>query len=252
MIRANANTAGIKSVTYDVNTKPETPKSAENYLLYRLLKNQPENQWTLLSNAISELEYLDNNWNTLEQGVYQYAVKVEYTGGHYSIAKLSDELIREATYTVTVVPNNPAWGSVTGGETHIPFGKEITIIATPNTDYEFVNWTISGGPVIATDSVYTFSVMENVDLIAHFRLIINVSEIEHADFTVFPNPVNDKLFIKSNGLNINTIRFFDGSGRIVKLFEHINDNEFLIDTNDLKSGFYFMNVDGTTVKVVKY
>ena len=45
----------------------------------------------------------------------------------------------DSLVTVTVVPNNPLWGSVTGGGTFAPY-TNTTIIATANEGYRFKGW----------------------------------------------------------------------------------------------------------------
>ena len=74
-------------------------------------------------------------------------------------------------YTVTVAVNNDAYGVVTGGRTNIVHGTKITVSAVPtNTDFKFVNWTNASGAVVSTNEDYEFTVEEDVELTANFRL----------------------------------------------------------------------------------
>ena len=73
------------------------------------------------------------------------------------------------TCTVTVAANNPDYGDVTGGGTGIVYGTRITVTATTDTDYEFVNWTDASGNIVSQTSVYTFAVTEDAGLIANFK-----------------------------------------------------------------------------------
>ena len=62
-------------------------------------------------------------------------------------------------YTITVVSNNDAWGTVTGTGTYA-FGEEVTITATPVTGYYFQRWDdgVNTNPRIVTvegTKVYT-------------------------------------------------------------------------------------------------
>jgi hypothetical protein len=70
------------------------------------------------------------------------------------------------TYTVTTTVNNPTMGSVTGGGT-IQSCEPITLTATPNEQYRFVNWTV-GGKVVSEANPYTFIVTQNVEVTANF------------------------------------------------------------------------------------
>ena len=102
----------------EVNITWDAPqnRSLVNYSVYRLLENQLENDWTLLSNAFSETSFVDDGWITLESGFYQYAVVANYTAGVTSIATLSNVLPHAMTvsYNVNISTNSgdPATGAV--------------------------------------------------------------------------------------------------------------------------------------------
>ena len=67
-----------------------------------------------------------------------------------------------ATYTVSVEPNNPAMGSVTGGGT-FDDGSTTTISATPFTGYHFVSWSDGNA-----DNPRTVTVESNITYTAVF------------------------------------------------------------------------------------
>ncbi|MDY0285754.1 MAG: carboxypeptidase regulatory-like domain-containing protein [Bacteroidales bacterium] len=56
-------------------------RELEKYEVYRLLQGQEElpELWTMLSNNVTETEYVDYDWDMLPQGWYRYAVKAVYT-----------------------------------------------------------------------------------------------------------------------------------------------------------------------------
>ena len=72
------------------------------------------------------------------------------------------------TFTVTTIANPTEGGTLTGGGTY-EFGEIVTVNATPNEGYTFVNWTENGEVVSATPS-YTFGVGGNHTLTANFEL----------------------------------------------------------------------------------
>ena len=67
-------------------------------------------------------------------------------------------------YTITVNAEN---GTVTGAGTY-DYGTSVTITATPDTGYEFVNWT-KAGVEVSTDASYTFTVTEDAEFVANFE-----------------------------------------------------------------------------------
>jgi hypothetical protein len=73
------------------------------------------------------------------------------------------------TFSITAVPNNSAFGTVTGGGIY-NYGDTATVIAEPFEDYKFVVWTEFGQPV-SYDSHYSFFVDSDRDLFANFQYI---------------------------------------------------------------------------------
>jgi len=93
------------------------PKALLNYSVYRFLEGTPETGWgEPIAPAVTALTYTDNTWSTLAQGMYQYAVKANYTGGFQSPARLTNVLPRdmEVAFTVNLSTNSgdPVVGAV--------------------------------------------------------------------------------------------------------------------------------------------
>jgi hypothetical protein len=70
------------------------------------------------------------------------------------------------SYTVAVSANPTAGGTVTGGGTFSQ-GQSCTVVAAPNANYTFNNWT-ENGTVVSTNASYTFTVNANRTLVANF------------------------------------------------------------------------------------
>ena len=68
-------------------------------------------------------------------------------------------------YTVTTVVTTG--GTVAGGGTY-QVGATVTLTATPNSGYKFVNWT-KNGSVVSTDATYTFTATESAEYVANFQ-----------------------------------------------------------------------------------
>jgi len=87
MIRAEGYEYG-KTTTFG---KPS--KATIGYNIYRLEKEQEEEEWTQLGSSFQGLTYTDENWSELPAGTYQYAVKAVYTYCQ-SDATLSNPLLK--------------------------------------------------------------------------------------------------------------------------------------------------------------
>jgi hypothetical protein len=70
-------------------------------------------------------------------------------------------------YTIATVAV-PVLGGSTGGDGDYPEGTEVTVTATANPDYDFVNWTENGTQVSPSPS-YTFTATTSRVLTAHFN-----------------------------------------------------------------------------------
>ena len=71
------------------------------------------------------------------------------------------------SYTINVLASPDEGGTVTGGGTYNQ-GATCTLTATAYEDYNFVNWT-ENGEVVSVNSVYSFTVTSNRNLVANFN-----------------------------------------------------------------------------------
>jgi hypothetical protein len=72
-------------------------------------------------------------------------------------------------YTINT-SSNPANGGNTSGSGQKACGSTCTVIATPNSCYQFTNWT-ENGTVVSNSTSYTFTVNANRNLVANFAVI---------------------------------------------------------------------------------
>ena len=74
-----------------------------------------------------------------------------------------------ATYLISL-NSNPSGGGTTSGSGIFSYNQSVTVTATSNTGYNFVNWTESGTEV-SKDANFTFIISGNRTLTANFALI---------------------------------------------------------------------------------
>ncbi|NMC33913.1 MAG: hypothetical protein GYA36_15825 [Veillonellaceae bacterium] len=74
--------------------------------------------------------------------------------------------IKQYEVTLSASPTNG--GTVTGADTY-DCGSEVTVVATPADFYDFVGW-FAGETLVSTNTEYTFTVTEDVDLEARFTI----------------------------------------------------------------------------------
>jgi hypothetical protein len=69
-----------------------------------------------------------------------------------------------------VLSSNPVAGGKTTGSGAYNAGSDVTVTATPNAGYTFVNWT-DGGVAASVSPAYTFPLNSNRTLVANFKVI---------------------------------------------------------------------------------
>jgi len=113
------------------------------------------------------------SWSVNQYPNDNVALKVT-TAGNYNVVftynpkngQLSHELV--PIYTITTSANPATAGVVTGAGTYAK-DASVTLEATPNAGYKFVNWTI-GSEVKSTETTYSFTASANVTAVANFEL----------------------------------------------------------------------------------
>ncbi|MBQ1733138.1 MAG: InlB B-repeat-containing protein, partial [Bacteroidales bacterium] len=96
-----------------------------------------------------------------------------YTNANYSFtATTSRTLVANFqinTYTISASVNPVAGGTVNGAGNYT-HGQTVTLTATANVGYNFVNWT-ENGSAVSTDAEYSFTANADRTLVANFEVI---------------------------------------------------------------------------------
>jgi hypothetical protein len=161
------------------------------------------------------------------------------------------------TFEISASANPTEGGSVTGAGTY-SYGETATLTATPETNYDFVNWTENGTEVSA-DATYSFTVAQAHTLVANFKLKTSINElINQAVFVVYPNPASELINIELADFELNSnkveIVLYDVRGQtyIIENF-NINKNKISLNVSGKVPGLYFvqMIIDGKKTESVR-
>ncbi len=160
-------------------------------------------------------------------------------------------------YTVSATANPVAGGTVLGTGAYQE-GATATLTATPNTGYKFVNWT-KGGETI-TDNPYTFTVSDNVALVANFEAIASKDPRAWAyDMKLGEEGDNYTFTFKATTAGQATITFNDKDGNPLAQPESqtmtaaAGENKFTIAKNAFAAGvdaFWSITIDGAPIEGV--
>jgi hypothetical protein len=128
--------------------------------------------------------------------------------------------VENESYTISTTSSPPEGGAVTGGGSY-EGGTVITLEATQNAGYKFVNWT-ENDTVVSTNPDYSFTVSQSRTLVANFENTVGVfDQIDDLNIHIYPNPTNGKVTIE--GKNIEIIKVFNIYGEIVKKIKVSSD-----------------------------
>jgi M6 family metalloprotease-like protein len=97
---------------------------------------------------------------TIEGDLYQY--------DNWFIDEVSVQSAGSQSYSVSTSANPVAGGSTSGGGNYVT-GQSVTVVATPSTNWNFLNWTENGSTVSNLPS-YTFTASANRVLVANFSM----------------------------------------------------------------------------------
>ena len=151
---------------------------------------------------------------------------------------------KDVNITATVNPENA--GTVTGAGTYKEI-ETVTLTATANEGYKFLNWT-EDGTIVSNEAKYLFMATKDRNLVANFVSTEGIDELSSA-FNLYPNPANDKLYIDTK-VKINEVVIYDVYGRSQQ--STVNSQQSLsIDVSNFNSGIYFVKIVTDNGEVVK-
>ena len=120
---------------------------------------------TVTATADTSGGFIFSNWT--ENGK-EVSADAEYTFTVTDNRNLIASFV-DAEYTITASSSSETAGTVTGGGV-FPKGRSVTVTATANEGYSFVNWTDENNAAVSSDAVYTFSAYSNKTLKANFEI----------------------------------------------------------------------------------
>jgi len=184
----------------------------------------------------------------LETGTYTANIRISSNAvnGELVIVPVTLE-VTEVTYMLTLLAYPSDYGTVEGGGAY-EARTEVTIIATANAGYKFVDWTDADGNVVSTDSTFTHIMPANdVTLTANFQHISNVKDVWDIQLSLYPNPASEYMNLISHD-NIKTLELFNLTGQIVFGAE-VNATNYRLDISALPRGLYMLKLTSANKEV---
>ena len=195
--------------------------------------------------AIANPGYHFESW-TLNGNVVStdYIYDFNVTGSQHFVANFALN-----TYEITATVDPEEGGTVTGAGSYT-HGQEVTMTATANVDYRFVNWT-EGDEVVSEEATFTFTADRDRELVAHFISTVGIGEYDAMTVTIYPNPVRDKLFVEVDR-QASRCEIYTITGALVYSQDNLTE-KFEIEVSDLVSGAYIIRiVSNSMVKNLRF
>ena len=141
------------------------------------------------------LNWTDENGTVVSSiNPYTFAINSDVT------IQANFELIPTFALTLNTDGNGTADASPQGPYTS---GTSVTVTATPNANFEFVNWTDENGAVVSTANPYTFNISENQTLQANFNAVSSGFAVTR--LALIDAVTNQELFDLQDGMQINLL-----------------------------------------------
>ena len=185
----------------------------------------------------AEGQYSWNGETYTESGVYTYTTTA--ANGCDSVVTLT--LTITPVYTVTLVSQNEAWGSVSESGTIAENGY-FTATATANEGYEFVAW-LNGNDTVSHESIYIFQVTADITLTAVFAEVQGINTVDMNNVIIYSN--DTRIFV--NGAEGYDVYVYDVNGRMIdRQLKAADAIEFRMTT----TGVYLVKVGNAPAKRV--
>ena len=185
--------------------------------------------------------------NNLPTGSYDYCVEAYYTDGCSSLPECSNATIQDVTYTITASAN--IGGTITpNGTTTVAEGANQSYSISANTNYVLTDVLVDNVSVGAVTS-YTFTnVTANHTIYAQFEYQNSIDNNSQNSFSIYPNPVDNELYIRSEGTGYVEILNFVGQ---IIYKQQITEKNFKINTENISSGVYFIRMKNNSSEITK-
>lgn len=174
------------------------------------------------------VNWTENDSVVSEDASYPFTV----TDNHNLIANFTRD-----TYEITAEVNPEGAGVITGTGTY-QYGDTATLSVTPFDNYSFLYWT-EDGSIFLSDPTIQFIVTEPHHLVAELSYFDGIEESD-VPVQVFPNPANDVLTIKGEGIRRVTV--INLKGQVMEVRNTEGMEEIQINVQNYSSGLYVLQL----------
>lgn len=230
----------------DVSFTWKAPKTEGTNLTvsyYRIYKNG-----VLVKDNHTDLSFSEK---ALPSGNYSYSVEAIFNNEKVSLKDGIDILVPDYHSVVTNISPRPECGVVSGAGL-FEAGKSITLVATPNSGFQFMRWK-DGDLIASRDSLYTFKLEFDIVLTAVFKeLASNELSSQANKLKFYPNPTRDLLYVEDLPAGSYLLQICDMQSRILKTMTVKGGNQIEVSVSELPKGQYIIRIQDKTTSGKKH
>ena len=175
------------------------------------------------------------------------------TGNYLFVSVVANHTIEVAFAKNTYIISAEAFagGAITpAGDITVEHGDNQTFTFTPDAGYKVYSIVVDGSYVNIANSYTFYDIDQSHTIWVSFVKITGIDEFDEIQLSIYPNPAQHFVNITSN-VDMNNIQVFDMSGKKMMELKAVNQQNASIDVSMFRTGIYFINVDGKSLKLVK-
>lgn len=157
---------------------------------------------------------------------------------------LEDDLVPLTPFATSSYTD--VWGDLAYGQSFLVEASSQTIYIgsaegyVGNSTYESID--LSDGSSLSTENPSGGPILNKFIAVSG---TVGITELEKMDVSIYPNPTNAFVIIKSEGNDDTEISLFTMNGKLIQRVENIS-GQYRMDLGDLPSGVYFIRVESNT------
>jgi hypothetical protein len=158
-------------------------------------------------------------------------------------------------YTISASLSPVGSGTITGAGDYNA-DETVTLTATANTGYTFLNWE-EDGTEVSTEAAYSFTATADRTLVANFVDISGVFDVSFSkSVEVYPNPNSGqfKLDFDNDYIGDLNIKLYSVNGSVIKQLDlNKSSNKFTcnFDLDNIAAGTYYIDITTTKENFTK-
>ena len=111
--------------------------------------------------------------------------------------------------------------------------------AIPDEGFDFLGWSTFDGEFISIENPYSFTLTEDLHLLAYFGWNDGIDDNELMKISVYPNPTSGMFIVESE--DIEKIEVYNAMGQLI-FTKTVSDDSVEIDLSNAANGMYLLRV----------